>query len=95
MGFWILGSRKGVFRVHFESRADYKAMSARLDLGILVFNNQGQGMRLRLRDSDLIEPTTFPTDIPLSVQEEPLQEADPREMMFSETIFYEPASGCT
>lgn len=77
-----LGSRKGIFTVHFESRADYKAMSARLDLGILVFNNQGQGMRLRLRDSDLIEPTTFPSDIPLSVQEELLQEADPREMMF-------------
>lgn len=57
-------------------------MSPGLDLDILVLNNQRQGTRLKLRDSDLIEPTTFPSDIPLSVQEELLQEANPREMMF-------------
>lgn len=62
----------GTLTVHFERRADYKAAVARLDPGTVLFDDRGQAHRLRLLESLPIELPVFPSDITLSIVEEPL-----------------------
>lgn len=82
-----IGSRRGTFRIHFDSRSEYKARVASLDAGAFFFDNHGQALRLKLRDFDFIEPTSFPSDVALLVFEEPLRGRDPRERMLFGNAF--------